>query len=112
YDRSFHAYAPEVALVLNVEEDHLDCYPGGLPEIEASFARFGENLRPGGALLVSADWPQAVRVAEAVARVRPDVRVVTFGVDRPAGWSAGGFTLEEGFARFRLLRDGVDLAPV
>lgn len=112
YDRSFHAYEPEVALVLNVEEDHLDCYPGGLPEIEASFAGFGQNLREDGALIVSADWPQALRVAQAVVRARPDVQVITFGLDNAAGWSAGGLTLDEGFARFRLLRDGIDLAPV
>ncbi|HVD59402.1 MAG TPA: UDP-N-acetylmuramate--L-alanine ligase [Gemmatimonadaceae bacterium] len=45
YDRSFHALAPTVAAVTNVEEDHLDIYPGGLPEIRDAFAQFVRGAR-------------------------------------------------------------------
>jgi UDP-N-acetylmuramate--alanine ligase len=40
YDRSFHALAPTVAAVTNIEEDHLDIYPGGIDEIRDAFALF------------------------------------------------------------------------
>src|SRR6185436_20324885 len=33
FDRSFHSLWPQVAVITNIEEDHLDCYPGGLAEI-------------------------------------------------------------------------------
>jgi UDP-N-acetylmuramate--alanine ligase len=43
YDRSFHALAPTIAVVTNVEEDHLDIYPGGLDEIRDAFALFARG---------------------------------------------------------------------
>jgi UDP-N-acetylmuramate--alanine ligase len=40
YDRSFHALAPTVAVVTNMEADHLDIYPGGIDEIRDAFAHY------------------------------------------------------------------------
>lgn len=40
YDRSFLALSPTVAVVTNIEADHLDIYPGGLGEIREAFAQF------------------------------------------------------------------------
>ena len=40
YDRSFHALSPTVAVVTNMEADHLDIYPGGIDEIRVAFAQF------------------------------------------------------------------------
>src|SRR5205814_2028102 len=54
FDRSFHNYSAATAIVLNVEEDHLDCYGGGLAEIVESFVEFGVRLRDGGTLVVNA----------------------------------------------------------
>ncbi len=44
FDRSFHQFRAEAAVLLNLEADHLECYPGGVPEIEHSFKRFLRNL--------------------------------------------------------------------
>jgi UDP-N-acetylmuramate--alanine ligase len=44
FDRSFHQFYPEIAIILNIDLDHTDCYPGGLPEIEHSFRRFLRNV--------------------------------------------------------------------
>lgn len=40
YDRSFHALSPTVAVVTNMESDHLDIYPGGIGEIKDAFAQY------------------------------------------------------------------------
>ena len=45
YDRSFHALAPTIAVVTNVEEDHLDIYPGGIDEIRDAFAFFARGAK-------------------------------------------------------------------
>ncbi|MBY8878505.1 UDP-N-acetylmuramate--L-alanine ligase [Actinacidiphila acidipaludis] len=79
-DRSFHAYSPEVAIVLNVELDHHANY-ASMEEIYDSFVTFAGKIRPGGTLVVSADQPGAV---ELTARVRdrldrPDLGIVTVG---------------------------------
>ncbi|MCH0561657.1 MULTISPECIES: UDP-N-acetylmuramate--L-alanine ligase [unclassified Streptomyces] len=73
-DRSFHKYAPEVAIVLNVELDHHANY-ASMDEIYASFETFADRIVPGGTLVVSADHDGA---RELTRRVR-GVRVVTYG---------------------------------
>lgn len=45
YDRSFLALAPTVAVVTNIEADHLDIYPGGISEIREAFAQFVRGAR-------------------------------------------------------------------
>ena len=52
YDRSFHALAPTVAVVTNMEADHLDIYPGGIDEIRDAFAQFVRGAR---AIVLCAD---------------------------------------------------------
>ncbi|WP_431780187.1 UDP-N-acetylmuramate--L-alanine ligase [Streptomyces chumphonensis] len=76
-DRSFHAYRPDVAIILNVELDHHANY-GSMEEIHVSFETFAGRIRPGGTLVVSADHPGA---RELTARVRgiADVTVATYG---------------------------------
>jgi len=56
YDRAFLALAPEVAVVTNVDHDHVDVYPTKA-EYEAAFARFATQVR--GTLIVCADDPGA-----------------------------------------------------
>jgi UDP-N-acetylmuramate--alanine ligase len=84
-DRSFHKYAPEVAIVLNVELDHHANY-ASMDEIYESFETFAARIVPGGTLVVSADHPGA---RELTARVTGGAgsangagagpRVVTYG---------------------------------
>jgi UDP-N-acetylmuramate--alanine ligase len=81
-DRSFHTYAPEVAIVLNAELDHHANY-ASMDEIYDSFEIFIGKIRPGGTLVVSADQPGAV---ELTARVRDigGLRIVTVGESESA----------------------------
>lgn len=44
YDRSFHEFFPQIAVILNIDLDHTDYYTKGLPEVEHSFKRFLRNL--------------------------------------------------------------------
>jgi UDP-N-acetylmuramate--alanine ligase len=75
-DGSFLMYAPDVAVVTNIEADHLDNY-GTEQAYRASFGAFTTRIKPGGLLVTSADDPGARDLA-AQARAR-GVRVVTFG---------------------------------
>jgi UDP-N-acetylmuramate--alanine ligase len=76
-DRSFHKYAPEVAVVLNVELDHHANY-ASMQEIHESFGTFVGRIRPGGTLVVSADDPGARELTARVAG-REGLRVLTYG---------------------------------
>lgn len=44
FDRSFHNFSANLAVILNIDEDHLDYYKGGIKEINHSFKRFLRNL--------------------------------------------------------------------
>ncbi|MDK1475205.1 UDP-N-acetylmuramate--L-alanine ligase [Streptomyces sp. 549] len=76
-DRSFHRYAPEVAIILNVELDHHANY-ASMEEIHASFETFVGRVRPGGTLVVSADHEGARELTSRV-RGRDGLTVVTYG---------------------------------
>jgi UDP-N-acetylmuramate--alanine ligase len=79
-DKTFLLYNPMVAIVTNIEADHLDTY-GDLAGVEAAFAEFAGKLTDGGFLVLCADDPGTQRLAE-YARGRGQ-RVYTYG--RTAG---------------------------
>ncbi|MFF2652202.1 UDP-N-acetylmuramate--L-alanine ligase [Streptomyces sp. NPDC058045] len=75
-DRSFHKYAPEVAVILNVELDHHANY-ASIEEIHDSFETFTGRIIDGGTLVVSADHPGARDLTRRL--TGEHVRVVTYG---------------------------------
>ena len=87
-DGSLLEYTPNVAVVTNIEVDHLDFF--GTPEAyTAVFDRFVENLVPGGALVVCADDPGAAALADRTEAL--GVRVLRYGSD-PGADLAGHLT--------------------
>ncbi|WP_055494690.1 UDP-N-acetylmuramate--L-alanine ligase [Streptomyces sp. TP-A0356] len=79
-DRSFHKYAPEVAIVLNVELDHHANY-ASIEEIYESFQTFAGRIVPGGTLVIAADHEGA---RELTRRLDGSVRTVTYGESQDA----------------------------
>ncbi|MDI2125129.1 UDP-N-acetylmuramate--L-alanine ligase [Yinghuangia seranimata] len=77
-DRSFHKYAPEVAVVLNVELDHHANY-ASLDEVLDSFETFAHRIVPGGTLVLSADDSGALALRDRLAVSAPQLTVVTVG---------------------------------
>ncbi|MGW8529514.1 MULTISPECIES: UDP-N-acetylmuramate--L-alanine ligase [Nocardiopsidaceae] len=93
-DGSFLMLSPKVAVVTNVEADHLDNY-SGIEEIHANFAAFVDRV--GRTLIVGIDDPGARQVAE-LARERGK-KVLTYGEAEDADYRvtrvrARGFTTE------------------
>jgi UDP-N-acetylmuramate--alanine ligase len=62
YDRTFLALAPHVAVITNVEWDHVDIYPTE-QSYEAAFAEFAAAVREPHKLIVCGDDQGALRVA-------------------------------------------------
>ncbi|MFF8393984.1 UDP-N-acetylmuramate--L-alanine ligase [Streptomyces sp. NPDC016172] len=81
-DRSFHKYAPDVAIVLNVELDHHANY-ASMDEIYESFETFVDRITEGGTLVIAADHEGARELTRRVAG--RGVRVVTYGESEDAG---------------------------
>jgi UDP-N-acetylmuramate--alanine ligase len=56
YDRTFHQLRPDIAVVTNIEADHLEYY-GNLDAIVEAFGVFLRNVRDDGAIIGCADDP-------------------------------------------------------
>jgi UDP-N-acetylmuramate--alanine ligase len=84
-DGSLLEYTPDVAVVTNIEADHLDFF-GSAEAYGAVFDAFVERLAPGGALVVCVDDPGAAALAERSAAL--GVRVLRYG-EGPGGELAG-----------------------
>jgi UDP-N-acetylmuramate--alanine ligase len=87
-DGSFLAYRPHVAVVTNIEPDHLDHY-GTREAFEEAFVRFAERVEPDGWLVACADDDGARRLA-ATAHDR-GVRVRTYGTAPDADVRVGAW---------------------
>ena len=63
YAGAFLEYTPRIALLTNVEADHLDYY-GTEERLRAAFKQFTERVKPEGTLIVCADSPAALAIGE------------------------------------------------
>lgn len=105
YDRSFLNLRPRRAAILNIEEDHLDCYPD-LAAIRAAFAAFAANVPPDGLVVLNGDDAGCARLADNIA-----ARVETFGTSS-ADWQALDVVLANGRYTFTVAHRGESLGSV
>ena len=57
YARSFHALSPTDVALINVDAEHPDTYPGGLPEVLEAFSVFLQSMSPTGTVLAGTETP-------------------------------------------------------
>lgn len=105
-DGSFLEYATAVALVTNVDADHLDHY-GSHDAFDEAFVRFTAATRE--LVVISADDPGAVRVTASLRRAEPEKRILTFGEESTAAIRLHSIS-EHGPVGFSLRWGGVDHA--
>ena len=75
-DGSLLEYTPNVAVVTNIESDHLDFY-GSAEAYVGVFDSFAERLVPGGAFVVCTDDPGAAALAQRTEEL--GIRVLRYG---------------------------------
>ena len=61
YARSFHHLYPSKVALINVAAEHPDTYPGGLPEVTESFAKFLSNTVEGGTIIAGPEAPSQLQ---------------------------------------------------
>ncbi|MDE2804547.1 MAG: UDP-N-acetylmuramate--L-alanine ligase [Gemmatimonadota bacterium] len=106
YDRSFLHLDPGVAVVTNLEADHLDIY-GDLAGVRMSFSDFIDRLDPAGTLWVCGDDPGAARIG-----VEGGTRTRSYGLG--AGVSLRGTLVRDCGAEsvFHVTEDGVSAGNI
>jgi UDP-N-acetylmuramate--alanine ligase len=96
FDRAFLSLTPAIAVVNNVEADHLECYGGSLAALEDAFAEFAGRARRA---IVGADDAGAARVA---ARLAVPVWKVGLAADSDVGIRAPELGEQGSTARLEL----------
>jgi UDP-N-acetylmuramate--alanine ligase len=90
---------PQMIVLTNIEEDHLDFY-GDLAHIRKAFQQYIEKLPLDGMLVMNADDPVCA------SELKPKTPAVTYGLDKPADYAARGIAVGSGHQTFEVVRRG------
>lgn len=99
-DRSQQYYAPNYAVLTNLEEDHMDHY-ADLEDLKHCIARFLSNMTNPGLVVYSAEDPVLRELVPASAQPR-----LSFGLSPEADVSAQNIQLEGFHSEFDLFQNG------
>ena len=94
FDRSFLNLRPHYAAILNIEEDHLDCYRD-LESIIEAFRAFSAQVVPEGVLIANGDDRNAVGASRSAA-----CEVQMFGLGEECTWRGANLSAQRG--RFQM----------
>ena len=98
YTRSFLKFFPKIAVILNVDEDHLD-YFKGMDDIIDAFSDFACLVPPDGTVVANADDPECLKAVE-----KAVAKVVTVGFSPDADYRAENVTYhDDGTAEFDIV---------
>ena len=105
-DRSFLRLSPEIAVLTNIDDEHLDAYDG-MEDLEAAFLDFASKNSERRCLVACVDDPRLRRLVSQVAG-----RVVTYAIDEPtANVCASDVVLEPSQSRFLVTTPGETNLP-
>jgi UDP-N-acetylmuramate--alanine ligase len=106
-DASFLHLQPVIAVVTNIDADHMDTYQQDFAKLKQAFAQFLQNLPFYGAAVLCIDDPH-------VRAILPDVTkpVLTYGTGEDAMFRAEAIEHDGGRMRFRAVRKGAKALDV
>ena len=78
YFNSFHSFFPTIAVILNIEADHLDFFKD-LDDVKKSFRSFAELVPEDGCIIVNADDENSTDAVKGL-----DREIITFGMSASA----------------------------
>ena len=108
-DRSFLRYTPHVAIVTNIDADHLNTY-GDLAGLQDAFEEFCQRVTPDGFVVTCADNAAAVRLAD---RLRAAGRAVwTYGEAEDADLRITDVVASATGVRYQATLDGKPVGEV
>lgn len=106
YDKSFLEMVPTMAIITNIEEDHLDCYTD-LEDIKNAFVSFANKVPFYGQVIACIDESE---VLDILPRIKKPV--VTYGFSAQADYRAEHLQMSEGHSTFKVRRRGEILGEI
>ena len=104
-DGSFIRLVPAIAVITNLDEEHLDHY-GSMEGLEAAFVEFGDRVPFYGLVVLCADNARLMRLAPRMSR-----RTMTYGIAAGAV-RATNLALAPGGVRFDVVCDGRPMGAI
>ncbi|GIQ70182.1 UDP-N-acetylmuramate--L-alanine ligase [Xylanibacillus composti] len=106
-DGSFLQYRPHLAVVTNVEADHLENYDGKFENLKQAYVKFLSQIRSDGKAIVCADDPY---IQEMLPNITSDT--ITFGIRQHADYTAADIKLGDRKVTFSVWHSGVKLGEM
>lgn len=97
-DGSFLQYYPEIAVVTNIEPDHLENYDGSFENLKKAYRQFLQQVKPGGMAVVCIDDPHLSKLLDEFS----ELNIVSYGMDRDADYQAVNISLEDRAVSFEV----------
>jgi len=105
-DGSFLKLSPTIAVVTNIDREHLDHY-AGLAEIQAAFVEFVNKVPFYGAAILCIEDPNVQAIVPAIAR-----RIITYGTGDQADYQASHIQFSDFGSSYQLRFQGQPLAHI
>lgn len=106
-DGSFLQYQPFIALVNNIEADHLENYDGSFEKLKQAYSQFLSQVRPDGRAIVCMDDPH---LRHMIPHIKSDV--ITYGIDAQADYTARNISLGDRKVSFEVEHEGRTLGTI
>lgn len=106
FDRSFLTLSPTIAIITNIEEEHLDIYKD-LDDIKNTYLTFASRVPFYGAIIACIDEPHLKDII-------PDMkkRIITYGLSEEAEVRAVNISYKSGESIYTLVNEGVEMGEI
>ncbi|WP_424768129.1 UDP-N-acetylmuramate--L-alanine ligase [Paenibacillus sp. sgz302251] len=112
-DGSFLQYHPTLAIVTNIEPDHLENYDGDFGKLKAAYVQFLQQVKTGGRAIVCADDETVNELIPQVYNGSVDrSQLLTYGIDGDADYKAENIELGDRKIAFTMTYHGTKLGKV
>lgn len=106
FDRSFLKLVPTLAVITNIETDHLDCYRD-IEDLQQAFTTFANKVPFYGKVIACLDSPRVQEILQAIQR-----KVETYGLSHQADLQAVNINYREGAGQFDVVYRGGKLGNI
>lgn len=112
-DGSFLHYHPTLAIVTNIEPDHLENYDGDFAKLKAAYVQFLQQVKADGKAIVCADDEMVKELIPQVYKGNINSsQLVTYGIDSEADYKAQNIVLGDRKVSFTMTHNGAALGDV
>ncbi|MCE5305191.1 UDP-N-acetylmuramate--L-alanine ligase [bacterium] len=106
YDRSFLQLLPTIAIINNIEPEHLDIYDG-IEDLKNTFLQFANKVPFYGFVALGTDDPNVKEILSGINK-----KIITYGLSRNNDYYAKDIELQQNFAKFSVFKESENLGEI